>query len=175
MPFLMRRDENWAAVITREVLDRGLRCVTIGGGSHFFRNLPLPNVVTRLEQKCRVSVVHTHAVATTPEVEQCVAGWPRPSIAATRHVAYGRLPATAVIADQLPGGVPATLTVADIADHVLFLGHRRELTAAVPEWEVFYEPAYWAELNRRKDVTGLPIDLWTLRQESDPAMFPGER
>jgi hypothetical protein len=173
--YLMRRGDSWAEVITSEVVDKGRRCVTVGGGSHFFRNLPVPNVVSRLEQTCPVSVVHTHAVATTPSVEQCVAGWPRPSIVATRHVAYGRLPATAVIADQLPGGVPADLTVADIADHVLFLGHRRDLTAAVPEWEVFFEPTYWAELNRRAALTGLPVDLSSLRQEADPAMFPEER
>jgi hypothetical protein len=74
----------------------------------------------------------------------------------------------------LPGGVPADLTVADVADHVLFLGRRRELAAAVPEWEVFYEPTYWAELNRRKELTGYPGDLSTLRQEADPAMFPEE-
>jgi hypothetical protein len=174
--FLMRRDESWAGVITREVLDKSRRCVTIGGGSHFFRNLPIPNVVTLLEREHpgTVSVVHTHAVATTPDVERCVAGWRRPSIAPTRHVAYGRLPATAIIADQLPGGVPADLTVADVADHVLFLGHRRDLAAAVPEWEVFYEPTYWAELNRRKELTGYPGDLSTLREEADPAMFPEE-
>lgn len=173
--YLVRRDESWAGVLTREVIDKGRRCVTIGGGLHFFRNLPVPNVVSLLDPDA-VSVVHTHAVALSPEVERCVDGWPRPSIAATRHVAYGRLPASAIIDDQLPGGgLPADLTVADVADHVLFLGRRRDLAAAVPEWEVFYEPAYWAELNRRKDVTGYPGDLAKLREEANQAMFFEDR
>lgn len=175
-PFMFQRDESWAEVITSEVLDKGHQCVTIGGGSHFFRRMPFPNVVSLVERTRpgTVSVVHTHAVTTTPEVEQCVAGWARPAITATRHTAYGRLPATSVIADQLPGGLPADVTVADIADHVLFVGHRGDLMAAIPEWEVFYEPTYWAELNRRKEVTAYPGDLSPLREEANPAMFPEE-
>jgi hypothetical protein len=189
--FLSQRSECWADVIVREVLDKGQRCVTIGGGLHFFRNLPFlgmtppgvpppdkPSVSEMIEQEHpdTVSVVHTHAIATA-EVERCVAGWARPSIAATSHTGYGRMPAAAIIgglspevADRLDG-----LTVADLADHVLFLGRRRDLTAAVPEWEVFHEPTYWAELQRRKEITGVSGDLATLRLEAEPAMFPQER
>lgn len=173
--FLTVRDESWAGVITSQVLARGLRCVTVGGGLHFFRNLPFPgNVVALVEQEHpgTVSVVHTHGMATTAAVERCVAGWPRPSIVPTRGTAYGRLPA-AVVLGELPGP-PVDRTVADLADHVLFLGHRAELAAAVPEWEVFFEPTYWAELNRRKEVTGAPVDLTALRVEAEPAMFPEE-
>lgn len=65
--------------------------------------------------------------------------------------------------------------MADLADHVLFLGRRRDLTVAAGEWEVFHEPTYWAELNRRKEITGAPVDLAALRQEAEPAMFPQER
>jgi hypothetical protein len=173
--FLSRRDESWAGVILREVLDRGLRCVTVGGESHFFRNLPRPSVSDLVEREHpgTVSVVHTHAMATTADVERCVAGWRRPTIAPTHHTAYGRLPAAAI--GGLPPGVDPGLTVADLADHVLFLGHRRDLTNAVPDWEVMYEPEYWAELNRRKEVTGSPGDLEALRHEAEPAMFPAER
>jgi hypothetical protein len=174
--FLSARDTSWAGVITREVLAKGKRCVTIGGGLHFFRNLPIRNVVELIEQDHpgAVSVVHTHAIATTPEVERCLAGWPRPTLAATRHVAYGRLPATSILGDLPPvlAQQLADKTVSDLADHVLYLGHRRDLTAAVPDWEVTFEPTYWAELNRRKEVTGFPGDLTVLRQEADPAMFP---
>jgi hypothetical protein len=175
-PFMLQRNESWAGVIVREVLDHGLRCVTIGGGAHLYRGQPstVPALIER-EHPGTVSVVHTHSVATTAEVERCVAGWHTPSIADTRRVAYGRLPATAIQAD-VPRGLDVTgLTVADLADYVLFLGHRRDLTRAVPDWEIFYEPAYWAELNRRKEVTGFPGDLSVLRQEADPAMFPEER
>lgn len=186
--FLAQRNECWANVIVSEVLAKGRRCVTVGGGLHFFRNLPFlgmtppgvpppdkPNVPGLIEREHpgTVSVVHTHAIATA-EVERCVAGWARPTIAATRHTAYGRLPAAAIIGD-LPPEVAQRLdglTVADLADHVLFLGRRRDLTAAVPEWEVFHEPTYWAELERRKEITGVPGDLAALRQEAEPAMFP---
>lgn len=190
--FLSQRNESWADVIVREVLARGRRCVTVGGGLHFFRNLPFlgstppgvplpdkPNVPGLIERAHpgTVSVVHTHALATTPEVERCVAGWPRPSIAATRHTEYGRLPAATIIGN-LPPEVAQRLdglTVADLADHVLFLGRRRDLTAAIPEWEVFHEPTYWAELSRRKEITGVTGDLAALRQEAEPAMFPEEQ
>jgi hypothetical protein len=173
--FLMRRAECWADVITREVLAKGRRCLTIGGGWHFFRNLPTRNVPVLVEQAHpgTVSVVHTHALATTARAERCVAGWPRPSIAATCHTAYGRLPIAEL--GGLPPGADPALTVADVADQVLFLGHRRDLTSAVPEWEVYFEPAYWAELNRRKEVTGFAGELTTLRREGAPAMFPEER
>lgn len=186
--FLTQRDECWASVIVSEVLAKGRRCVTVGGGLHFFRNLPFlgmtppgvpppdkPNTAELVERAHpgTVSVVHTHAVA-TPEVERCVAGWVRPSIVATRHTAYGRLPAAAIIGG-LPPEVAQRLDGLTVADHVLFLGRRRDLTAAVPEWEVFHEPTYWAELNRRKEITGVPGDLATLRQEAEPAMFPQEK
>jgi hypothetical protein len=189
--FLSQRNECWADVIVREVLAKGRRCVTIGGGPHFFRNLPflgmtppgvplpdkrnVPGLIER-EHPGTVSVVHTHAIATA-EAERCVVGWARPTIAATRQTAYGRLPAAAILS-PLPPEVAQRiegLTVADLADHVLFLGRRRDLTSAVPEWEVFHEPMYWAELDRRKEITGVPGDLAELRQEADPAMFPQER
>jgi hypothetical protein len=194
--FLSQRDTNWATVITSEVLDKGQRCVTIGGGLHFFRNLPFlgftppgtplppdkPAVSGLIEQRHpgAVSVVHTHAIVAADKiaaVEQHVAGWARPSIAAARHTPYGRLPAADIVGDLPPDIAQrlAGLTVADLADHVLFLGPRRDLTAAVPDWEVFYEPDYWAELNHRKALTGFPGDLDQHRHETDPAMFPEDQ
>jgi hypothetical protein len=188
---LSQRGTSWAGVITREVLGRRQRCLTIGGGLHFFRNLPflgtvppgapLPshkNVLALIEQDHpgAVSVVHTHALVAQDQiaqVEQHVTGWARPSIAATAHTAYGTVPAADIIGNLPPEIRPRLdgLTVADLADHVLFLGRRHELTAAVADWEVFYEPTYWAELNRRKAVIGFPRDLDQLRHEEDPAMF----
>src|SRR3954449_586974 len=38
-PFMLQRNESWAGVIVREVLARGWRCITIGGGAHFYRGL----------------------------------------------------------------------------------------------------------------------------------------
>lgn len=180
---IMRRDQNWADVITREVLDAGRRCVTIGGDGHFYRALPVvPDTVTELVERRHpgsVSVVHTHStVATGREaaVEATVAGWPRPTVAAARRTAYGALPATDLfVPGQYPPGFLDGLagkTVADLCDHVLYLGRRAELAAAVLDWEVYYEPGYWAELNRRKALIGLPGDLENLRREGDPAMFP---
>jgi hypothetical protein len=194
--FLSQRDTHWAGVISGEVLDKGRRCLTIGGGLHFFRHLPFlgftppgtplppsqPGVAELVEQRHpgAVSVVHTHAIVAADqvaEVERQIAGWPRPGIAAARHIPYGRLPAATILGDLPPEIVErlAGLTVADLADHVLYLGPRRDLAAAVPEWEVFFEPAYWAELNRRKTVSGFPGDLNLHRHEADPAMFPQER
>lgn len=191
---LMQRDTSWADVIIDEVLAKGGRCVTVGGGAHFFRNLPFlgmtppgtpppdkPNVPELIEQRHpgAVSVVHTHAVVAddrVTEVERHVAGWPRPSIAAARHTPYGQVPAADIIGNLPPDVAQrlAGLTVADLADHVLFLGPRQDLTNAVPDWEVFYEPTYWAELNRRKTVSGFPGQLDGLRQQADPAMFPDD-
>lgn len=188
--FLMQRNTTWADVITREVLDKGSRCVTIGGGPHFFRNLPLlgqappgtpvsANVVELIEQghPRSVSVVHTHSLVPTgrtEDVERHLDGWARPSIADTRRVGYGRLPAADILGDLPPDVAEkvAGLTVADLADQVLFVGRRRELTSSVLDWEVYYEPAYWAELNHRKEVTGFPLDIEPLRHEGEPAMFP---
>ncbi|MBP2330529.1 hypothetical protein JOF56_010914 [Kibdelosporangium banguiense] len=188
---LSQRDDSWTEVITREVLARQQRCLTIGGGLHFFRNLPflgtvppgtpLPshkNVSALIEQKHpgSVSVVHTHAIVARDkiaQVEHHLNGWARPSIAATARTSYGTVAAADIMSD-LPPEIRqrfGSLTVADLADHVLFLGRRSELTAAVTDWEVFYEPTYWAELNRRKALIEFPRDLDQLRQEENPAMF----
>lgn len=193
--FMSQRDVSWAEVITNEVLAKGRRCVTIGGGLHFFRNLPFlgfsppgtpppdnPSVSELIEERHpgTVSVVHTHALvadSAIAEVERQVAGWARPSIAATRHTSYGRLPA-ATILGNLPPEIAqrlAGLTVADLADQVLYVGRRRELASAGADWEMFFEPTYWAELTRRKTVSGYLGDLDQLRHETDPAMFPQDQ
>jgi len=194
--FLMRRNDSWAEVITGEVLAKGRRCVTIGGGPHFFRNLPFlgfsppgaptppdsPSVSELIEESHpgTVSVVHTHALVASgqiTEVETLVAGWARPSIAATRHTPYGQLPAATILGDLPPEIAQrlAGLTVADLADQVLYLGPRRALASAVADWEMFFEPTYWAELTRRTTITGYLGDVDQLRHETDPAMFPQDR
>ncbi|MFL6126963.1 hypothetical protein, partial [Actinophytocola sp.] len=147
---LPQRNQTWADVITREVVDRGRRCVTVGGPLHFYR-LPKPSdtVTALLEQRHpgSVSVVHTHAVVAagrTAAVEATVAGWPRPAVAPARHTAYGTLPATDIFGPGVyPPGLIESLagkTVADLCDHVLHLGTRAELTSAVLDWQVYYEP-----------------------------------
>ncbi|MEV4313319.1 hypothetical protein [Actinocrispum sp. NPDC049592] len=180
---LPQRNHSWAGVITREVLDAGRRCITVGGATHFYRGLPKTSdtVTTLLEQRrpgC-VSVVHTHsatAAGRDATVEATVAGWPRPAIAPARRTAYGALPAVDIFAPGVyPPGLIESLTgkaVADLCDHVLYLGRRAELSSAVLDWQVYHEPTYWAELNRRKTLVGLPGDLEGLRHEGEPAMFP---
>ncbi|OLF10812.1 hypothetical protein BU204_30845 [Actinophytocola xanthii] len=180
---LPQRNQTWSNVIIREVLDPGRRCIAVGGGTHFFRGLPNPSrtVTAMIEQRHpgSVSVVRTHStVAEGREaaVEATVAGWPRPAIAPARRIAYGALPATDVFG---PGSYPPGLiegladkTVADLCDHVLCLGRRTELTSAVLDWQVYYEPTYWAELNRRKTLVYPTSDLEDLRHEGEPTMFP---
>jgi hypothetical protein len=178
---LMQRDQSWAGVITREVLDAGQRCITVGGAAHFYRGTPDMSVTELLEQHHpgSVSVVHTHAtVAACREVAVAatIAGWPRPAIAPARRSAYGNLPAPDIFgAGSYPPGYLESLadkTVADLCDHILYLGDRAELASAVPDWQVYHEPTYWTELNRRKNLIGLPGNLDSLRHEDEPAMFP---
>ncbi|HEX6356675.1 hypothetical protein [Actinophytocola sp.] len=182
-PLLMQRNHTWADVITREVLDTGRRCVTVGGAVHFYRQLPkASDTVTKLIEQHHpgsVSVVHTHAVVAADRaaiVEATVAGWPRSAIAAARRTAYGTLPATDIFGPGIyPPGFIADLadkTVADLCDHILHLGKRTELTSAVLDWQAYHEPTYWNELNRRKTLIGLTGDLENLRDEGEPVMFP---
>jgi hypothetical protein len=178
---LMQRGKSWAGVITREVLDAGRRCVTVGGAAHFYRGTRDVSVTELIEQHHpgSVSVVHTHAAVAAGQevaVEATVAGWPRPAIVPARRTAYGTLPAPDIFG---PGSYPpgfieslADKTVADLCDHILYLGDRAELTSAVLDWQVYHEPTYWTELNRRKNLIGFRGDLDNLRHEGDPAMFP---
>ena len=183
---LAQRNRSWADVITREVLDAGRRCVAVGGAAHFYRETSdtsgTSGTVTELlehHHPGRVSVVHTHAtVAAGREiaVEATTAGWPRPALAPARRSAYGALAASDVFG---PGVYPpgflerlADKSVADLCDHILHLGKRAELASAVLDWQVYHEPAYWAELNRRRTLIGFPGDLDGLRNEGEPAMFP---
>jgi hypothetical protein len=193
---LSQRDTHWADLISREVLASKGKCLTIGGGTHFLRNLPflgmtppgtpapphIPAVPELIEQSHpgAVSVVHTHALVARDkiaQVEQHVTGWTRPSIAAAAHTPYGTVAAADILGDLPPEMRQrmAGLTVADLVDHVLFVGLRRDLSAAVLDWEIFHEPTYWAELNRRKAISGFPGDLEHLRHEEEPAMFPQDR
>jgi hypothetical protein len=147
---LMRRNQSWADVITHEVLDAGRRCITVGGAAHFYRNTSAKaDAVTELIEQHHpgvVSVVHTHATVAAGRdiaVEATLAGWPRPAIAPARHSAYGTLPATDIFG---PGSYPpgflerlAGKTVADLCDHILYLGKRAELASAVLDWQVYYE------------------------------------
>lgn len=180
---LMRRNHSWAGVITSEVLDAGQRCITVGGATHFYRGTSdKSDTVTELLEQHHpgsVSVVHTHAPVAAGRdvaVEATLAGWPRPAIAPARRSAYGALPASDIFGPGVhpPGFLErlAGKTVADLCDHILYLGKRSELGSAVLDWQVYYEPTYWAELNRRRTVIGHTGDLEGLRREGGPAMFP---
>jgi hypothetical protein len=170
-------------VITSEVLDAGQRCITVGGAAHFYRKTSdRSNTVTELLDQHHpdsVSVVHTHAAVAAGRdvaVEATLAGWPRPAIAPARRSTYGTLPAPDIFGPGVypPGFIEslADKTVADLCDHILYLGKRAELGSAVLDWQVYYEPTYWAELNRRRTLVGFPGNLDGLRREGVPAIFP---
>ena len=96
------RTDSWARVILDEVLAKGERCITIGGGFHLLRRgyelagLDLPNVTDQVARRAPsgVSVIHTHASTMVGErIEEHLSGWPRPSIAEAAHTSMGAVPA----------------------------------------------------------------------------------
>jgi hypothetical protein len=72
--------------------------------------------------------------------------------------------------NYLPGecGVP----FGGLADALLYLGQIGEQTQSLWNPAIYLDPVYWAELQRRKAITGSPIDLDSQYRQEQSVAWP---
>lgn len=63
------------------------------------------------------------------------------------------------------------MRLGSLIDAGLYAGQPADLTATWPDPDIYFDPSYWAELQRRNALMGNAIDLEKLRQEH-PAPYP---
>jgi hypothetical protein len=179
-PWIGRRDEHYAEVVTREVLDMGRRALLIAGASHFFRISeydPRAGVtIQRLERRHpgATFVVMCHCgFAQSPEFEALearLADWPVESLARLEGTWLGAVAARDVLGEEAiaewggfvgPDGRPARrVTMGELVDAYLYLGPRAALTLSAANPAVYRgDPAYLAELRQRWTL------LWGTRMD----------
>jgi hypothetical protein len=158
-------DAYFAALVEREVLQKGRRALLVAGGGHLGRGINadrnVPNAATRLAQRHpgTLFVVDTIAVhpdrprvtgfddATAQRLQAAFAGWPRPSIA---PLAGSWLSDTQVFADRAI--TPAAARYGRQADAILYLGPGNVLTASQTWPEIFQTGQYRTQLQRLNPI-----------------------
>jgi hypothetical protein len=196
-PWLGRRDEHFAEVVIREVLERGKRALLVAGASHFFRFSAFEPragvVVQRLERQHPGAsfVVLPHCgFADTPEfaaLEASLAAWPVESLARLEGTWLGALDARDVLgADTVAewggftgrDGQPVErVTLEALVDAYLYLGPRATLTVSAPNPAIYRgDLAYLAELQRRwRLLWGDRMEVERLFTEPGPAYWSADR
>ena len=169
LPFLEQRDSHYAAVVERDVLDRGRRALLVAGVLHVLRDPNIrdptprpgfrPNVVTIVDHhhpgKTFVLVPHMgHPVELDPDrsLERRLASLPVPSIARIKGTWYGKL---GCFTDPRTG---AATYSEDQADGMCYLGPGDALTLTEPSPFIYRDDAFFHELQRRHLLmTGGPL------------------
>jgi hypothetical protein len=158
-------DAYYAALVEREVLQRGRRALLLAGGGHLLRGIyadrGVTNVATRLAQRHpgALYVVDTIAVhpgraqatgfddATAQRLQATFAGWPRPAIA---PIAGTWLAAASTWGDRAISA--ASARYGRQTDAVLYLGPGEVLTASQTWPEIFEIGRYRAQLARLNPI-----------------------
>lgn len=158
-------DAHYAALVEREVLQKGRRALLLAGGGHLLRGLyadrQVPNAATRLVQRHpgALFVVDTIAVhpdrprvtglddGTAQRLQATFIRWPRPSIA---HIDGTWLAGVQTFSDRAIS--TAMARYGKQADAILYLGPGNVLTASQTWPEIFEYGSYRAQLQRLNPI-----------------------
>ena len=131
--WIQRRDENFTAVVAREVLAKGRTALLIAGAGHFMRRTdpgPPPSIAQMLEvdhaAPTLVVVPHLGFGLADPISEARFDSWPTPGIARLDGTWLGALDACLLDADvgnQPKAPCVGTQSIGDAADANLYLGY----------------------------------------------------
>jgi hypothetical protein len=156
-----KRDEHYARLVEKELLEKGRRALLVAGSGHLLRGIRVRghvNAATLLEKshpgKLFVIVpIHESQKVTgedrRPECRQAIANWPRPSLAA---LAGTWLADTDNFVSRAAS--PAEARLGAQADAVLFLGPDELLTASSPDPSLYQAGEYSDELKRLSKILG---------------------
>ena len=165
------RDDFYADLVQREVLDEGRRALLIMGGNHFHRgehandNEDQPGAGTLLARAYPEALFVIDPLPFESPgledvhrwVEEALTSWPRPSIALLDGTWLAAQPVTY-------RALEPNLTYGDQVDAVLWLGPEDALTASQADPSIYRIGEYAAELRRRSKILSQvwgqgPIDL----------------
>jgi hypothetical protein len=122
--WMSRRDVDFAAVVEREVLDKGRRALVVAGDFHVLHRAPASdgdNVTTLIERRrpgaMFVAVPYDGWLERGASRGIDVEAWPNPSLAILSGTTLGSVDASALLSDNLAGA-----TFEAVADACLYLG-----------------------------------------------------
>ncbi|MBC9715389.1 ChaN family lipoprotein [Streptomyces sp. TRM66268-LWL] len=160
------RDGHMASVVLREVLAKRRRVLVCYGSRHVMHALPgeqggggIAQIEQRTGERAYVILAGGHErLASLPGRSLLPARGTWLRGADTSEFRY------------LPGecGVP----FGAVADALLYLGHVGAQTQSLPNPAIYLDPAYWAELERRKRIMGTPIDLVKQYRQEQSVVWP---
>ncbi|ACU75492.1 hypothetical protein Caci_6646 [Catenulispora acidiphila DSM 44928] len=187
-----QRDTFAAALVGREVLDKGHRALICYGAGHVTHSVksgggsgstPGPSgVVALIEQQTGQSVFSIATLIPTDGdpggMGAHLARYPRGIVIPTAGTWLGALdggnlfPALAPGPSGQPVNIDCGVPLRALVDAGLYLGQVNELTMSRPDPAVYLDPVYWAELQRRDGLQGGLIDLSALRKEQSVVVTP---
>lgn len=164
--FAARRDTYLASLVEREVLAKGRRVLMLYGSGHVMHSPArgqneghaVPIIERQTGQHVYVIVAGSH-----PRL----ASYPRRTVIPCRGTWLETADAGEFMYTPPLCGMP----VGGLTDAVLYLGQLKDLTQSLPNPAIYLDPDYWAELQRRNEIVGNPIDLDQYRQEQ-PVGWP---
>jgi hypothetical protein len=172
--FLRQRDTHMANVIITEVLDKNLRALVVAGGGHLIRwpdhSLSIDDVdaISYVERKRGVQayIIGSPYGPVYGDLPQRLSSYRPPSVLPVPGSFLASV-------SDLVNGQQTTLSAT--TDAVLYLGSH-DLTLSQPNPAIYWEPAYYAELQRRWTVgphrPGAKNIVDTFRTER-PVLYPG--
>jgi hypothetical protein len=156
------------------VLAKGQRALLCYGMTGLFHGAGLTGA---LEQRTgeRIYVI-ADLVASRPAAGPAtkLARYTRDTVVATAGTWLGRVNAAPFVSQASPGGNGNQrnpfngLPLSKLIDAGLYPGPRADLTMTWPNPDIYYDPTYWAELQRRNALKGNLVDLNSLRQNHAP-------
>jgi hypothetical protein len=164
--FADQRDTYVASLVEREVLAKGRRALMFYGSEHVMHSPArgqneghaVPIIEQQTGQRVYVIVAGSH-----PRL----ASYPRRTVIPCRGTWLETADAGEFMYTPPLCGMP----VGGLTDAILYLGQLNDLTQSLPNPAIYLDPDYWAELQRRNDIVGDPIDLDQYRQEQ-PVGWP---
>lgn len=180
-PFLAR-DDHFASVLEKEVLNKGRKALIVLGGNHLYRRYwsgdRKENIVVNLIERRHpgsvfVILQYFAQMEGAKELEKRFSAWKIPALLPLKGTwlgAVSAMPARPLTRTRVGGGQTvreqvkgdASLHLQDLADALLYLGPLSTFTQSWPTLET-YDPDYLRELQRRHQLLyGLPLDPKTL-------------
>ncbi|HEY6314207.1 MAG TPA: hypothetical protein VIY52_25890 [Streptosporangiaceae bacterium] len=178
-----QRDTHAASVVEQQVLARGRRALLCYGDEH----LQHTNGVSGSAERALVPLIEHQTGVRTFVIADLIPLQGDPGGLGAKLSSYPRgtvIPATGTSLGQFNAGYAISglknvstgqvvsqfcgTPLGKVVDAGLYLGQPADLTVSWPTPAIFLDPAYWAELQRRNALQGIPVDLDTYRQEHPP-------
>jgi hypothetical protein len=182
--FLSRRDSHAAEVVEKEVLDKGHRALLCYETSHLLHNPAKlghsQNLTGMIEQRTRERVYTiSDLVPFTGDpggLGTKLSRYPRDTVILTagtwlESVEAGLIiPDTQTVGHGKPSNPYCGVPLGSVQDAGIYLGQAEDLTSSRPNPAIYFDPAYWQELQRRNTLQGNAVKLTDYRVQM-PAQY----